>query len=156
MIFWYFLCKLPTWFTIFWADEIDTDLLSFRSLCHLNFLGPATTLQQHRVPGKQTRWWRWIYSQTRFFFILYRVVSVLIRQHKTGGSLEFLFLTWASVGRPQCCQSFRWSGRRSGGRELFSWTAALLGFLGLPSPQSPLWQSYISEATKYRRKLDVI
>lgn len=40
----------------------------------------------------------------------------------------FLFLTWVSVGRPRCCQSFRWSERRGVGRELISWTEALPGF----------------------------
>lgn len=42
-------------FTIFWTDEIDTDLLSFRGLRHLNLLWPASTLQQHQVTGKPTR-----------------------------------------------------------------------------------------------------
>lgn len=48
-------CKRISMVTIFWADEIDTDLLSFGGLCHLNLLRPAPTLQQHQVPGKQTR-----------------------------------------------------------------------------------------------------
>lgn len=52
-LFGYNVNVLP-WFTIFWTDKMHTDLISFHSLRHLNLLWPATTLQQHYVPGKQT------------------------------------------------------------------------------------------------------
>lgn len=52
-LFGYNVNVLP-WFTIFWTDKMHTDLISFQSLRHVNLLWPATTLQQHYVPGKQT------------------------------------------------------------------------------------------------------
>ncbi len=91
------------WFTVFWADEIDTDLLSFQGLRHFNLLRPANALQQHQVPGKQTRCCLLkinmpviLKPDSVFFYIMVNgLCSDLVTLHNIGGvfysSREFLY-----------------------------------------------------------------
>ena len=53
--------KTPCWCpdsicpTVFWTDQIHTDLLSFWSFCNLNLLGPTARFQQHQVSDERER-----------------------------------------------------------------------------------------------------
>lgn len=76
--------------------------------------------------------------------------KILLGAKNTG----IFWLTWVSAGRLRCCQNLRWSERHNGGFELFSWTAAVLGFLSSPSPQSLHWHCCTWEATTYKTVLE--